>query len=62
VFEGRTVLLPKVTLPGSDIGEGRTVAFITVLGAVVPAAFAVVPSASSTNAIGGGVIVGVPLT
>jgi len=56
------VLLPEVTLPGSEVGEGRIVAFITVLGAVVPAAFAAVPSASSTNAIGGGVIVSVPLT
>jgi len=46
------VLLPEVTLPGSEVGEGRIVAFITILGEVVPAAFAAVPSASSTNAIG----------
>ena len=59
---GRSVLPPKVTLPGSEVGEGRTVAFITVLGDVVPAAFAAVPSASSTTASGGGVIVSVPLT
>ena len=59
---GENRVLPKVTLPGSEVGAGRTVAFITVLGASVPAAFAAVPSASSTTAIGGGVIVSVPPT
>ena len=51
----------RVAPKGNVAGE-RTVAFITKLGEVVPAAFAVVPSASSTNAIGGGVIVSVPPT
>ncbi len=51
------MLLPQVTLPGSKAGEGSTVAFITVLGASVPAAFAAVPSASRfPTAIGAGLI------
>ena len=50
-------MLPEVMLPGSEVGEGRIVAFITVLGASVPAAFAAVPSASRfPTAIGAGLI------
>jgi hypothetical protein len=50
-------------LPGREEGDvGRTVAFIVVLGAVVPAAFATAPSASRTTVIGTGVMVSVPLT
>jgi hypothetical protein len=49
-------------LPGSDDTMGRIVKFITVLGEVLPAAFAVIASESSTTASGGGVIVSAPLT
>jgi hypothetical protein len=44
-------------LPGSDDTVGRTVAFITLLGEVVPAIFAAVASESRTTVIGGGLSV-----
>jgi hypothetical protein len=51
-------LTPKgVELPESDDTVGRTVAFITVLGEVVPAAFAMLASESKTTVIGGGGVI-----
>src|SRR6516225_9925290 len=59
---GENRVAPKGNVAGSEVGEGRTVAFVTKLGEVVPAAFAAVRPASITTAIGGGVIVSVPPT